>query len=84
MPMQSVLAIEYTREAATATMSPFQASRKALQWNLDRAWDLGADAIPVEKTEEMDEYWQRIRAEVQKMPKLADEQRLITHVMLTG
>lgn len=54
MPIQRVLAIEYTREAVMATMSPFQASRKAFHWNLDRAWDLGADAIPVEKTEEME------------------------------
>ena len=57
MQMQRVLAIEYTREAVTATMSPFQASRKGFDWNLDRAWDLSADAIPVEKTEEIDEYW---------------------------
>lgn len=41
-----VLAIEYTHTALAVTYSSFQASRKGYDWQSDRFWDLGSDAIP--------------------------------------
>ena len=84
MAMKRVLAIDYTRAALTATLSPFQASHNGFDWNEHRAWDLGADALPDREGGELDEYWQRVRDEVQKLPKKAQVGRPITHVLLTG
>ena len=79
-----MLAIDYTRTALTITLSPFQASHNGFDWNEHRAWDLGADALPDREGGELDEYWQRVRDEVQKLPKKAQVGRPITHILLKG
>ena len=84
MAMKRVLTIDYTRAALTVTLSPFQASHNSFDWNEHRAWNLGTDTLPGMEGGELDEYWQLVRHEIQKLPKEAQPTRPITHVVLTG
>ncbi len=86
MPMTHLLAIEYTKAALTVTLSPFQASRKGYDWTIDRAWDLGADAVPKRSDGEKnaEEYWHRVRKEIQKIPARMSADRPITRVLVMG
>ena len=84
LAMKRVLTIDYTRAALTVTLSPFQASHNSFDWNEHRAWNLGADALPGMEGGELDEYWQLVRYEIQKLPKKVQPARPITHVVLTG
>ena len=85
LPMTRVLAIEYTNVALTVTLSPFRASRKSYDWTIDRAWDLGANALPDSLDAEGARlYWQRVREKIQKFPARIPADRPITDVIIIG
>ena len=85
MPMSRVLAVEYTKTALTITLSPFQASRKGFDWTIDRAWDLGANALKDSNGEQDAEvYWQRVRDEIQKIPARMASDKPVSRVLVMG
>lgn len=79
-----VLGIEYTPTALAVTYSSFQASRKGYDWRTDRAWDLGSDATMNDGDDAVEEYWKRVRVELQDMIRALKGRSRVTHVMLMG
>ncbi|KAL9089637.1 MAG: hypothetical protein Q9165_005669 [Trypethelium subeluteriae] len=77
LPDSLVYGIGYTNNSLMVTLSPFQASRKAFDWVMDREWDLG-------RINSGSESWRSgVRKALRKLPSTLTG-RQITDVLLMG